>query len=87
VLVGLSFVTVLGIASAVRAADMEVAPLPPADFERSRPDVHRPPPPADFEHARPQIEQQRPADLEPADHEIDHPPPADFERSRPEIDE
>jgi hypothetical protein len=85
-LAGLSVGIVLGIGSAVRAADMEVAPFPAADFELSLPEVYGPPR-SDFEYARPEIEQRLPADLESAHHEIDHPPMADFEHSRPEIHE
>ena len=84
VLAGLSVVTVLGTASEVRAADMERAPLPRADFEPSRPEVYGLPR-ADFEYARPESEQRSPADFEAAHPEIEPPPRADLEPSRPEI--
>ena len=84
VLVGLSIVTVLGIASATDTPHMQIAPKAPSDSELSRPETERPPP-ADFEQAIPEVEPQGPADSEAAHSEIEKIPPPDFELSHPEI--
>jgi hypothetical protein len=63
-------VVILGIATAISAADMEVAPPPESRFEASRPDV----------------DQALPARLEPPHAELDTWTPADIEWSRPEVE-
>lgn len=65
----LALVTTMLAVSSGRA-EMELAPPPQADFERSAPEVLAPPP-ADDEPSQPEIEPPSAADWEPAAPDID----------------
>ncbi len=71
--------------AAAAHADMELAPPPQADFERSAPEIATPPP-ADVEQAAPEIADEPSADYLPAAPEIAAPPSADAEMADPETD-